>query len=686
MKKHWLLMAATAASLSGCYNVDSNVPGTVGSFRVVVQSISAVNDNGSLQPLPVVPSCIKEHGTRLDQVPAEVRGTPDCRYVVPGGQVELLVDVTALDRSGKPFDFNGPVSFKVVPGDLSGDYTYAWTKLSRGRGQGKVRAQHVYGEVRVWALDEPVEPRYADGGIAGDPTQLPQESDAGRTYSAGSSETLFFQEPTLAAVQTPQGFDNRSSPFVGQFVTIGRAPESGSVLYQNCPDIDLNGDGKVDPQPPKPVTLLVTGTDPAGFFVTDMTACPIPEDTSSASGVRAAEPSGYLPGTYGSMFVYNYNFPEGLDPGDLLWTLSGSIQEFTSTTQLTFPSWTVREHVRELPPDQWTKYLKLNPPVELNLRHCFLDNVLNPFLTDVLCGYNTRNLKLESLESGLVKLRRVRFPKVFKNCDLDGNGTVPFFCQTRDAVTNEWIWGGCATPAPNPDPDAAERTCNAQCTTATGPMKNTLCTEQAQFNSYGQFVVEMAGPGPREAGLDNALPSRTQEVLLAATSNKTGSVYEDGAQVSVFCDLDTYVRFGDTNVAASTEDELLPAKTRRDVTISGGKGFVAFLAKQMPPPSTETPAPPAPRCYVSRNTQTRILLMTKDAVPDLKVDCNENDTDTERARQCRYLRGATFDVVGHLRHVQAARPRWMVLPRDVDDLCCYPGPGLECPRPIKPCE
>ncbi|HZI03439.1 MAG TPA: hypothetical protein VEZ71_05425, partial [Archangium sp.] len=100
MKKHWLLMAAAVASLSGCYNVDSNSSQSVSSFRVVVQSISAVSAGGSLQPLDVLPSC------------TGARGTKDCRYAIPGGQVELLLDVTALDKTGKPFDFNGPVTFK----------------------------------------------------------------------------------------------------------------------------------------------------------------------------------------------------------------------------------------------------------------------------------------------------------------------------------------------------------------------------------------------------------------------------------------------------------------------------------------------------------------------------------------------------------------------------------------------
>jgi hypothetical protein len=685
MKKQWLFLTAAAASLSGCFDVDSGPSQGVGSFRVVVQSISAVSSSGSLQPLDVVPSCIKLHGTKTENVPAHLRGTADCRYVVPNGEVELLLDITALDKAGKPLDFSGPVTFKVVPGDLSSDYSYAWTKLNRGRGSGKVRAQHVYGEVRVWAMDEPMELRYFDGGIrfyndagTADPQQFPQEPDAGRSYAAGSSGTLYFQEPTLQTVQWPQGHDNRSSPFVGQFVTIGRAPESGSVLYQNCPDRDLDGDGRPDPEAPKPVTLLVTGTDPSGFFVTDITACPAREDVSPAAQVRVPEPTGFLPGSFNSMFVYNYSFPEGLDPGDLLWTLSGSIQEFTSTTQLTFPAWTVRERVRQLPPDQWNKYLDLNPPVEIKLRHCSLSNVLEPFVTDSTCGQNRRSLKMESLESGLVKLRRVRFPKVFKNCDYNGDGQLPMFCETIE--NDVWKWGSCANPPPKVDPDTEERQCSIDCTTGSGAYQKTLCSERSQFNGFGQFVVELPAPGPREAGLDDSLPNRWQEVLVSATTSKRiSSGYEPGTEVSIWCDVDTHVAYGGSTTTASKSNELLPAKTRKDVFMTSEASLVAFLAAQ-PVPETQKP-----RCTVSRNPHTRMLLMTKDAVPDLKVECNPVGTD-EAAQQCRNLHEATFDVVGHLRHVQAARPRWMVLPRDQDDLCCYPGPGLQCPKPIKACQ
>jgi hypothetical protein len=90
-------------------------------------------------------------------------------------------------------------------------------------------------------------------------------------------------------------------------------------------------------------------------------------------------------------------------------------------------------------------------------------------------------------------------------------------------------------------------------------------------------------------------------------------------------------------------------------------------------------------CTVSVNSRTRINVMTRDAIPDLQVDCDEHDADANKAQQCLNLHGATFDVVGHLKQVTAARPRWQVMPRDADDVCCRPGPGLECPKPIKSC-
>jgi hypothetical protein len=663
-----ILLAAVATS--GCYYVDpvgsSSGASAPSSFRVEVRKVTPA---GSTNPLDVLSSCVRRYGSQ-QAVPESERGTSNCRYAIARGQVELEVVVTALDKPGQQINtFEGPVSFRVVPGDMAEGPTenpYQWRQvvLRGGQGTGRVRATNLYGEVRVWVQDEPPETIYIpDGGMAPPPTQ-----PDGRSFAAGSSAPLFFEEPTLAKVQQPNDFDNRTSPYTGQFIAIGRAPEAGTgqVQVQSCAD-DPQNDGK-------PVTMVVTGTDPSGFFVTDITACRVREETGTGSNVRTPEPSGYLPGTYGSLFIYNFSFPEGLDQGDLLWTLAGSVQEFTSTTQFTFPSWTIREKVRLLPPEQWNKYLDLVPPVDLLLRHCGLDDQFDSFVTDTVCGHNRRNLKMESLESRLVKLRRVRMPQTFKSCDLDGDGAVPFFCETT--VDGEWVWSGCAFPAPPVDPEATERQCHIDCINGSGP----LCSERTAFRNFGQFVVELPGSGPREAGLDDSLPARWQTVPLGTSSARHGTAYSAGRTVNVWCEAAARMKAGSSSVVAGPGDTLVPARTRLSYDFKSGEQYLAFFAEGTPPANS--------RCHVGESPRTRINVMTRDAAPELEPDCRTegDDLDAERKRQCRLLREATYDIVGHLRHVQPARPRWLVMPRDADDLCCYPGPSNECPRPIKPCE
>jgi hypothetical protein len=679
--KRLLLLAALAAA--GCYSADGNVgpthtnPSGVSSFRVEVRGLHAVTTSGRAS-LDVVSSCVARYDTP-DKVPAEVKGTPECRFAIPKGSVDIELGITALDVSGQPLEaFEGPVSFRVVPGDLSGGYETRWTSLTKGQGTGTVRVAHLYSEVRVWVQDEPPQLDYADGGIGGNPDKLP---DAGRPYSyaTGLTPPIYFEEPTLARVQEPDSYnDNRGSPFAGQFLTVGRAPESGAPLIQSCPPgYDPRDPTKKDPNDGQLVTLVVTGLDPSGFFVTDLTACRVREYTGAGSNVRTPEPSGFLPGTYGSIYIYNYSFPEGLYPGDLLWSISGSVQDFAATTQLTFPSWVIREKVRELPPAEWEKYLKQLPVTAVNLRHCGMDNRVEPYVTDALCGYSYGNMKMESLESALVKLRRVRFPQVFKTCDANGNNVVPFFCPGQGGGA----WTACFEDSPR-DPDVTERQCNIDCTIGLGEFAGKICSERTTYNSFGQFVVEMSGPGPREAGLDDSLESRTQIVTVSGTQSRaTTTALTTGvngpAQVRVWCDTPARVKFGPLGVAATIDDFPLAAKALMERTLTGTERYVAFLA--------DGDIINKGQCHVALNSRTRINVVTRDAVPDLQVDCSETDPDAERARQCRLLRAATYNVTGHLRQVSAARPRWIVLPRDVDDLCCFPGPEGACPRPIKQC-
>lgn len=709
---------AVLMMLTACPIEPARPPNAMSSFRVSVLGVFERVGNARTA-LPVVAPCVARYGNQA-AVPQEAKGKPDCRYVIPRGEAEFDVEASALAIDGEPFnDFNGSVSFRVLPGDLPNDLRARWSMANLGKVVATVRAVSPYGEARVWVEDAPPRPIY-DGGVAPQ-EELPPEpqSPARRTYASGTSETIYFADQTLQSIQMPGELDNRGSPFSGNFVMIGKNAGT-ETLKQNCAD-DPARNGRDS-------LMVITGLDPSGFFVTDISACRVVEqlfDNAGASvrsaNVEPPEPCwltaadggreenldgglgrcniseractrrsqcpGYSPGTFASIFVYNYNFPDNLDEGDLLFTLSGGIQEFTSTTQLVFPSWTTAERVRRLPEDQWNKWLQYARPYDISGRTCGQDNLQDIYFADALCGQNRRNLKLESLESGLVRLRRVRFPKRFQNCDFNANGSVPFFCDNAQGR----IWDTCSFGAPEPEADRIERVCHHDCVIGMGENAGTICSEQSTFRGFGQYVVEMAGPGPSALGLDDSLPQRMKTVvarLAAPPSPDAGETdagvpqnpsarlpgFSPGVEVVVTCDQPTRYRVGGGTVAAGEGDELIAPGQVVRVTLGGTNSAIAFQA--VTAQST---------CTVGQSARTRINLMTRDAVPELEPDCNEADPDEERARQCQYLRGAEFDVIGHLRQAQPARPRWIVLPRAPDDLCCYPGPGLQCPRPIQPC-
>ena len=696
-----LVLGSLAALLAACPTIPPPEQPQLSSFGVALrgwyQGIGATRT-----PLAVVSVCASKYGGQA-QVPAAEKGTRACPYAMPRGDIEVDVTATALDSRGVAIpDFAQPVSFRIVPGDLTGDYANRWAQAFGGVAQGTVRAAHQFGEVRIWAEHGPPRLVYADGGVGGTIAQLPPDMGREWTWATGLSPAVFFEDPTIAKMQIPDGFDNRTSPLVGEFITIGKAPESGQTLTQSC---------AADPgRDQKPALMVVTGTDPGGFFVTDVSACRQIEQTldGTAVVVRNPEPpeacvdvgggakkcaisqktctdstqcNRYLPGTFGSMFIYNYSFPDGLDEGDLLWTLAGAVQEFTSTTQLVFPSWTIAEKVRRLPEDQWDKWLKLAPVTTLTARTCGAEDKLPIFLTDALCGHNRRNLKMESLESSLVRLRKVRFPQTFTNCDVDGDVSVPFFCEQTDDQ-NQWVWGSCAFGEVESPKDQGERTCHQQCVMGQGPWAGQHCAERATFIGFGQFPVMMTGAGLASAGLDDALVTRFVSLPLGTTSTRFDSVPAgagalEGVRIVIACEDRARYKLGDATVQAGPQDALLLPHTPVYRTVQAGETSIAFVAEGAPAANA--------RCSVGLDPDLHINLMVKDAVPELHPDCDPQDTDAARARQCQLLRDATYDVVGHLRHLQPGRPRWLVIPRDVRDLCCYPGALGECPKPVKPC-
>lgn len=704
MKRLWGLSTVALVAAVGCYELPRPALSDVASFKVDVGALYSVDDAGVRRELKVVTPCARKYDGGI--APAAVRGTPGCEYAIPRGDVQIEVTATAIDRGGQPATgWVGNPSFRVVPGDLTGDYTTRWAPAINGVAHGTVLVAHLYGAVKVWAEDAPPKLQYDGGVLAGTLSSLPPEPVAPnkRTYATGLSEPISFEQPTIQKVQQPDGLDNRSSPLVGEFLTLGQKPVQ---LQQSCPD-DPDRDGK-------PLMMVVTGTDPTGFYVTDVTACRMIEDVGDPAmpSVRTPEPpeaclangkpvepgksgtcaiskrtcatSGdcqrYLPGTFGSMFIYNFSFPDGLFEGDLLFTLSGAVQEFTGTTQLVFPAWSIADRVRQRPIDQWDTWLKLAPINDVTLRTCGTEDNGSPFLTEALCGHNRRNMKMESLESSLVRLKGVRFPRTFVNCNLNGDKNLPSFCEQKPMST--WQWGSCnfnddGSVSPESPNEQAERTCNQDCVVGMNAYADTICAERDTFLGFGQFVVELAPPGLAEAGLDQSVPKRITDVPLTSTATTAPStLYAPGSQLVVACTVPAKIGFGAEPVDPSSA-AVTPANTPVLHLLGPTESGVAIQAATAPSPGAH--------CSVAINPRTRMSLSTKDALPELQPDCSETDSDAVAAEQCRFLHGATFDVVGHLKQVQAARPRWLVVPRSPDDLCCRPAPGQSCPKPVKTC-
>jgi hypothetical protein len=707
------LLLALPLMLAACPNLPVPSRPALSSFDVKIGGVYVRDASNNRTPMSVSSVCEAQYGGEA-MVPFEVRGTKNCRYQIPRGTVEIDLTATALDGKGQPLTgFNGVVTYRVLPGELKGSTSQIWTTAQAGQVTATITAQHQFAEVRVWVENAPPVQVF-DGGVQVELDQQPP-ADSTYTYAAGTSPAIWFMDQTLQSLQVPDGFDNRSSPFAGEFVQIGKNPESGEKLLQNCAN-DPRHDGQQ-------ALMVVTGLDPTGFYVSDITACRLIENTKDATGatqVRTPEPPepclvaladggadfientdagtgscdvsekachkradcpAYLPSHYGHLFVYNYNYPQDLSQGDLLFTLSGSVQEFTSTTQLNFPAWSVAEHVGTLPEDQWNKWLQYVPTVDINGRLCGQDNAKLPYLTDILCGQNKRNLKLESNESGMVRVRGVRFPTTFKNCDLNGDGTVPFYCENP----TDGSWGSCGPASEETANDTAERLCVQECVLATGPYDGVVCAEQATFTGYGQYVVEMGSPGAASAHLDDSLPLRYEIVAVSATAVADGGVTGPIArtttvpintdnQVSISCTAPMRYVLG-SNTA--TIDETAPIITPNWplwVITQAGQGTVSFQATTA-----------SGTCTVGISPKARINVVTKDAIPQLDPTCSESDADATKALNCKYLHTALFDVSGHLKQAQPARPRWVVVPRDVDDVCCYPAPGLACPTPIQPC-
>jgi hypothetical protein len=211
-------------------------------------------------------------------------------------------------------------------------------------------------------------------------------------------------------------------------------------------------------------------------------------------------------------------------------------------------------------------------------------------------------MKMESLESALVRLSRVRLPQVFESCDRDGDKQATFFCETPIPVLTEqgeriacetssqcgedscfkedltdpstwycqrWVWRDCD---PDEDPvglEAEEIQCNIDCTTGQGKHTGELCTERSAYEGFGQVAVVLPGPGSASVGLDETLSSKLYTRTIPAdwqdVENRflrvRGPSFVPGTELLVSCTAPAKLRLGTADTLAGAQPVELAANT-----------------------------------------------------------------------------------------------------------------------------
>ncbi len=262
---------------------------------------------------------------------ANTPGTPiGLPQTFRGYQHTVAIDVEARDSSGLLYPLDGTVRLSAAPADVSGD-----TRVDLSEGQAmdvQVELLQPYGRTSIWVTDSVRE---------------------GATQVFGASAPLHFDNPTLAQLQETSNAWN--SPLEC------RGDEGEACHYVT---IDRG-------------TLIVTNVAGDGFNVTDVV-----DDCRSGEAEDRC---------FNHLYVFAYSYPEGVERGQCLCSVSGIVSEYIGFTELSFPEWDgsgdcdACRAVAAVPPEE-----RIPEPVVLDA-------------ADV-----RTSLRMESLEAALVRVHEAR--------------------------------------------------------------------------------------------------------------------------------------------------------------------------------------------------------------------------------------------------------------------------------------
>ncbi|MGC4113714.1 MAG: hypothetical protein QM765_03445 [Myxococcales bacterium] len=692
------------------------------------------------EPLPQ-PKRVESFGLNVKQI--KVYGTSgneaftewskDAPLPMPRVGALLEVEVWAKDKDGYFMpEFQNPVSFRSTPGNIVAvsepietitDALTAGTvddlrktnprllNCREGVCRGWVLIEKVFGETYLWAQDSPPAPVFAlpttegdeplpdagepDSGLPGldaGPDTGWIEVDGGRTHVAGISAALWFAAPTVADMQLLPGksisffnkwcpqnskpnWNNRISPFIGNFLTIDAPPPRGD--------------------------MIVTAISVEGFYVADLLANPITDTFYTDDPTRNRT----LPGTYGYMYVYNYNYPDGLFTGDRVLSLTGTVQEFSGSTQLVFPSWIRKEGYAR--PEDRPKPILLDfsdPQIDAATgkaiddcvtknpgTHC--DNGKPPTNYSLRCvkgcGEGVCPAGTECVDDQYCACAKTdttdtctaAFPGT--HCDTD-SGLCAGTCPETPCPTGQWcVQFHCVDPA-NP---CANTVCPAgeKCNPNTGacecgPSLGYRVSKTRQYSgtpayqkvtqwmdvlfAYSNTNQEVESLESAIVKLSNVKPA-TNYVNCDSNGNSNIPPFRWASQADIH---GCFIQGGSSEwLCDPNGDDTADCECNRDC-ITGGGAYSEEVCAEMNTFKTYG------QWLVQAEDiwKTRINVSTRDAMPDFdpRIEFSKPEY-----KQCR------VDITGVLRQVQAARPRWLILARDENDFCCRAPTGARCPTP-----
>ena len=455
MSRRFVLLGVILFFFAGCFKEKISAREGPASFTVEILS----SDDG---------------GFSGDCASAAPYGTTACRMTFPEEDIPFALSIraTAIDQNGEFMStFAGSAQVDIRPGRFNGvGPAGILLNFNAGIAETDLTLIHAYGETRVWVEDCGSDNSYATGVSPALWFEAPRIDQINRTIDNTTSPLVPRSTNVCAITSDPRfgiGTDEEGeTAFVGYShgKTVNAPPPAMGTYLEitGCTKEEYNI-GQCAKGP-----LIVTGITNEGFYVTDL------HPDVAAGG-------------FNHLYSFNFNYPADTVVGDLVTSLRGSPVEFTGSTQLSSPTWTVdrKGYSPELLPT----------PVTLSA---------DTYRAAVKTYGRNRSeiLDLEALEGAVVCMDNLAPSANIVNCDVNESGRIErqgnLFDNEVDfsesPLTSEQVEAcGLTNYVPNnPAEYCCERLCYNDQSFST-PGTSLGCSEESAYILYGQWVADAYG-------------------------------------------------------------------------------------------------------------------------------------------------------------------------------------------------